>query len=187
MDQELALIQKIKQGDSEAFGKLYDQYIQKIYNFIYYKTYHQETAEDLTSLTFTKALEKINIFNEQRASFATWLYTIARNNVIDHFRTEKKNFDIDDVWDLPSNENSELDIENKLQLESLREYLKNLEVEKREIIILRVWEGLSYQEIAQIIGKNEDNCKMIFSRTIHKLRNKMPLALFIMLLINNLK
>jgi len=183
---ELRLIQKTKKGDSEAFGELYNKYIKKIYNFIYYKTYHQEIAEDLTSITFTKALERIESFNETQSNFSTWLYTIARNGVIDYFRTEKDLLNIDDVWDLTNNDDFEVNIDNKIKLESLREYLKNLNAEKREIIILKVWEGLNYQEIAEIIGKSENNCKMIFSRTIRKLRIEMPLALFILLLINRI-
>jgi RNA polymerase sigma-70 factor, ECF subfamily len=183
---ELSLIQKIKQGDTEAFGKLYDEYLKKIYNFIYYKTYHQETAEDLTSLTFTKALEKIANFDSQKASFSTWLYSIARYTVIDFYRQERPNMSLDDVWDLTDKEDLEIDLENKFNLQEIGKYLKTLEAEKREIIFLRVWEGLSYKEIAEIIGKSENNCKMIFSRTISKLRIEMPLALFILLLINKL-
>lgn len=184
---ELALIQKIKQGDVEAFGKLYDEYLKKIYNFIYYKTYHQETSEDLTGLTFTKALEKIANFDENKASFKTWLYSIARYTVIDHYRTEKQNnLDINDVWDLFTDENLEVDVQNKINLQEVGQYLKNLDSEKREIVFLKIWEGLSYKEIAEIIGKKEDNCKMIFSRTMQKLRKEMPLSSLILLLINNI-
>ncbi|MDD3284733.1 MAG: sigma-70 family RNA polymerase sigma factor [Patescibacteria group bacterium] len=187
MDQnELDLIQKAKNGNSDAFGNLYDIYIEKIYNFIYYKTYHKETAEDITSSTFLKVFTKLNTFNENKSSFSTWIYTIARNTVIDYFRTQKNNFDIEDIWDLSNDENIDIDVENRIQLEKLREYLKKIDKEKREIIILRVWEGLSYKEISEIIGKTEDNCKMTFSRVIRQLRNDMPIALFITLLINKI-
>jgi len=180
---ELSLIQKIQRGETEAFSKLYDKYIQKIYNFIYYKTYHQQTAEDLTSVTFTKALEKIASFDYKKANFSTWLYSIARYTIIDFYRQEKPNLSLDDVWDLSDKENIEIDTQNKINLKEIKKYLKNLDVEKREIVFLRVWEGLNYKEIAEIIGKEENNCKMIFSRTMHKLRKEMPLALFIFLLI----
>lgn len=183
---EADLIQKIQKGDTESFSKLYDQYIQKIYNFIYYKTYHQETAEDLTSITFTKALEKIAHFESKKAHFSTWLYSIARYTVIDFYRQEKPNLALEDIWDLSGNESVDIDTQNKITLQEIGKYLGKLDSEKREIVFLRVWEGLSYKEIAQIIGKEENNCKMIFSRTMKKLKKEMPLALFILLLIYKL-
>ena len=89
----------MKQDD---FGKLYDQHVKKIYEFIYFKTHHKETAEDLTSVTFMKALSNIESFDEKKASFKTWLYRIARNTVIDHYRMKRETADLEDAWDLRS-------------------------------------------------------------------------------------
>jgi len=100
MDNEKDIIVSCQQGDLEKFSWLYDKYIKKIYDFIYFKTTHKETAEDLTSQTFFKALEKIKTFNSDKGTFSAWLYQIARNTVIDHYRTMKKTVDIDDVWDM---------------------------------------------------------------------------------------
>ena len=90
---EFAIVQSCQKGSVEDFGRLYDLYIKKIYNFIYYKTHHQETAEDLVSIVFTKALKKINTFDNS-GTFSAWLYRIARNTVIDHYRTKKLDYNI---------------------------------------------------------------------------------------------
>lgn len=165
------------------FSRLYDKHVKAIYRFIYYKTHHKETAEDLTSTTFIKALDNFNSFQSEKGNFSAWLYRIARNTVIDFYRTKKSNLNIEDVWDLSGDEDIERDICMTKQLEDVKEYLKTLKAEQREIIILRVWEDLSYRKISQITGKTEENCKVIFSRTILKLRSSVPLIILILLIL----
>ena len=167
---ELDLVKKIQKGDVESFSLLYDMYIKKIYNFIYYKTYHRENAEDLTSLTFTKSLEKIQQFNCKKGSFSSWIYTIARNCVIDYFRTLKLEYDIDDIWGLSDKEDVDLELDNRIELQKVRKYLSKLPLEKREIIIMKLWQGMSYREISEILNKTEASCKMAFSRTLKDLK-----------------
>lgn len=172
-----------KRENTENFSQLYDKYVKKIFNFIYYKTHHKETAEDLTSETFIKALTKISGFNESKGAFSTWLYQIARNTVIDFYRTKKNNLNIDDIWDLANEEDIVRDLDTKQKLTEVKKYLKILKSEQREILILRVWEGMSYREISEAVGKSEASCKMAFSRTIQKLRAEMPLSVFLALLL----
>lgn len=176
---EVELIQKAQKGDNEAFGKIYDAYIKKIYNFVYYKTWHQETAEDLTSQTFFKALEKIQKFNPDKGSFSNWIYRIARNNVIDHFRTSKPTTLIEDAWDLSDNTDIPADTDTKLKLDKIREGVSLLSSEQREIVILRVWEGLSHKEIAEIMQKNESAIKMNYSRAVSKLKKEILIGLLL--------
>ncbi|PIS04613.1 MAG: hypothetical protein COT81_05610 [Candidatus Buchananbacteria bacterium CG10_big_fil_rev_8_21_14_0_10_42_9] len=180
---ELQAIQECQQGKLDSFGALYDLYIKKIYNFIYYKTLHKETAEDLTSKTFIKALDKIGTFKIDQGTFSAWIYQIARNNVIDYYRSQKQEIDIEDVWDL-SAKPFKAEVEAKMELEKVQKYIQGIPSEQREIIILRVWEGLSYKEIADIVGKNENNCKVIYSRAMSKLRQQMPLSLLLIFLLN---
>ncbi|MFH1822108.1 MAG: RNA polymerase sigma factor [Patescibacteria group bacterium] len=180
---EANIIKQCQRGNLEKFGELYDQYIKKIYNFIFYKTGQKETAEDLTSHTFIKALENIGKYNSTKGSFSSWLYRIARNTVIDYYRTRKENFDITDFTNLSSDENLEDQTDLKQQLEKVQKYLLNLKAEQREIIIMRVWDGLSYEEISQITGKSQASCKMLFLRTINKLRKDLPLNILILLLL----
>lgn len=183
MDNEQDIIILCQQGNLENFVQLYDKYIKRIYDFIYFKTTHKETAEDLTSLTFIKALEKIKTFNADKGTFSAWLYQIARNTVIDFYRTKKEAIDIDDVWDLAGNENIERDIDAKAKLQAIEKYLAKLKSEQREIIIMRIWSELTYAEIAEVLGKSEASCKMSFSRAIAVLRKEMPLELLISFLL----
>jgi len=179
---ENKIIVKCQNGDSEAFGLLYDAYIKKIYNFVYYKTHNKETAEDLVSQAFMKALKNINSFKAEKGKFSSWLYAIARNLVIDFYRSTEISENIDDVWDLSDDCDIEKDIDVRNSVANVKQYLQKLSSSQREIVVMRVWEGLSYKEIADILGKSEDSCKMNFSRVIRKLRKEMPLAAFLLFL-----
>ncbi len=184
--EELKIIISCQEGNKEDFGRLYDAYARKIYDFIYYKTHHKETAEDLAGRVFLKALEKIDTFNCEKGFFSAWIYRIARNSVIDFYRTKKGDIGIDDVWDLAGNDNIERDIDARQKLEKVERYLKKLKSEQREIIMLRVWQGMSYKEIAEITDKSEASCKMMFSRSINDLRKEMPVNLIVSVLFLNL-
>jgi RNA polymerase sigma-70 factor, ECF subfamily len=176
---ESELISRVQSGEAEYFGELYESYARRIFVFIYYKTHHRETAEDLTSKTFMKALEKISTFDSDKGSFNSWIYQIARNLVCDHYRSLKFTKDIEDVWDLSSSEDIARDIGNKDQLEEVRVGLQKLSPSQREIIILRVWEGLSYAEIAEAVGKSEAACKMDFGRGVKSLKKEILLLLLV--------
>ncbi len=179
---ETDLIKNCQNGDKNSFSELYNRYIKKIYSFIYYKTWHKETAEDLTSQTFFKALRAINQCDSSKP-FSPWIYRIASNTVIDHFRQLKPTDNIDDIWDLSDQSDTHKDATNSIKLEKVKTYLKTLPNEQREIIILRLWQDLSYKEISEIIGKNEKNCKVIFSRALAKLRQSIKI-IFILVILN---
>src|SRR3989338_1118620 len=133
MTEEANLIIACQKGNTEAFGKLYDLYLKKIYDFLYYRTHHKQTAEDLAGTVFTKALEKIGQYNPSKAKFSTWLYQIARNTLIDHYRTLKFTENIEDIWDLPSSANVERDADTTLALEKVQAQIKLLPVLQRDI------------------------------------------------------
>lgn len=183
---DAALVKEYLSGNKEAFGFLYEIYIKPIYNFIYFKTFHKETAEDLTSKVFMKAYTALPSFREDKGTFSAWLYSIARNSVIDHYRASRTTLDIEDVWDLKSGEDIPRDTDAKMSLEKVEMYLKDLPSAQRELVIMRVWQELSYEEIAAITGKTEASCKMMFSRTMQKLRTEMPVAVFALFLIGHL-
>ena len=168
-------------GNTEAFGLIYDHHVRTIYNFIYYKVFDKETAEDLTSQTFFKALRNVSSIDPERPVIS-WLYKIAHNSVLDHYRSSRPKEDIDDHWDLAD---EDVDVVGKLDthvdMKRIEKYLKQLSSLEREIIFMRVWEELPYQAIAEIVGKSEANCKMIYSRSIKKLKSLIPLALFFLI------
>ena len=171
-----------KKGNLEEFGKLYDVYVDKIYRFIFYKTSHKETAEDLTSETFTKALKSIGGFSANKGTFQAWLFKIARNTVIDFYRTKKNLVNIEDVWELGHTDNLQNVLSTQDDLRKVREYLSKLSPRQREIVILRVWDNMPYKQIAEIVNETEANCKMIFSKTIKKMKNDLgPLAVLLLI------
>ncbi|MCF7917873.1 sigma-70 family RNA polymerase sigma factor [Candidatus Gracilibacteria bacterium] len=178
MIDESKIIIACKEGDHEQFALLYDAYVQKIYGFIFHKTFHRETAEDLTSETFLKALEKISTYNPKKASFSTWIFAIARNTVIDHYRTFKSESDIEDVWDIASSDDVEMQADARLAYERLQKHLQSFTTEQREILTLRFWQDMSYVEISEVLGKSEASVKMAASRGIAKLKKEFFLFLF---------
>lgn len=180
---EEKIIEQCRRGDFSSFGELYDKYIKRIYDFVYFKTHHRETAEDIVSRVFIKVFENIKFVDTHGGSFKAWIYTIARNQVIDHYRTQKKDKNIDDVWDLAEKKDVVRDLDAKNKLEKVEEYLSNLKSEHREIVIMRVWQEMSYKEIAEISGKSEASCKMMLGRVLKKLKAEMPLSSFISLLL----
>lgn len=185
MDQnEAALLKGAQAGDQAAFGSIYDAYAGKIFKYIYYRVRDKELAEDLTSQSFLKALQNLQTFDHQKGVFSAWIYRIARNTLFDHFRTNRETVDLEDVFGLSAPGSIEHEAEVNENMQKVREHMKELTSEQRDIIIMRVWDGMSYREIAGIIGKTEANCQMIFSRAIAKLRSKMPLALYLLVVMN---
>ncbi len=183
MKDDAIYVTRCKSGETEAFGVLYDKYLDPIYRFVYYKTFSKEAAEDLTSDVFHKALEKLTTFDQSKGDFSTWLYRIARNRVIDYYRTKKVTDPIDDAFDVGIDERTPETLDAIAALGKVTAYLETLDAKQREIIMLRVWEERSYREIAAIVGGTEDSVKMAFSRSIRLLREQCGPAALGMLVI----
>ena len=170
MDQgESQLIDRYKQGESEAFGELYDLYANSVYSFVFYRVSNKQTTEDLTSDVFIKALEAMSRFDPSRASFRTWLYQIARNRVIDYYRTHKPTDDLELAATFPAASEVVADLETAKEREFFRKLLGELSPEQRDLVIMRVCDELSYKEIAEITGQNENNLKVQFGRVVKRL------------------
>ena len=179
------LIKKYQDWGLEYFWILYDRYIDKIYKFIYLKTSDRETAEDITSDVFYKVLNSINNFenkNEEK-SFQSWIYRIANNAVIDFYRTKKEEISIDTIFDIPEEIHYGVNFDNKEKLQKIKIFLETLKADKREVILLRIWEDLSYKEIAEITWKSIDNCKKIVSRWLQMIQAHFLLIFFLIILL----
>ncbi len=177
-------IKQSQEGQLESFAVIYDAYIKKIYDYLYYRTHHKSTAEDLTSLTFTKALQNIGSFDERQGTIQAWLYRIARNSMIDYFRTRKVTSDISDAWDLKNNSNIEAEFDVNSKLDEVQDYMSKISPEHRELLVMRIWDQLSYAEIAEVTGKSEAALKMSVSRILSKLRSEVIAVVVSILLIN---
>ena len=104
--------------------------------------------------------------------------------MIDYDCTKRNHSDVDDMWDLADGTDILGDLDTKAKIVELKKYMKKLSSLERDVVIMRVWQEMPYKEIAEVVGKSEANCKMIFSRSLSKLRDMMPLLLYSMLLMN---
>lgn len=180
---ERELIRECQGGNTEAFGLIYDRHVRTIYNFIFYKVFDKELAEDLTSQTFFKALKHVGSVDPDRP-ILSWLYKIAQNSVLDHYRSARHAEDIDDYWDISDDGDVIGDLDTEVDIGRVKKYLKELSSLERDIIFMRVWQELPYEVIAEIVGKSEANCKMIYSRSLKKLKSMVPLVLLLLLILH---
>lgn len=174
LDGEQDIIERAIKGEASAFGLLYDKYQPQIYRFVYLKVSHREAAEDLTHQVFLNAWQKIENYRFKGFPFSSWLYSIARNQVIDYYRVQKINISSEEAVDLkielltenPVAEN----IDNNLDKEKVRRAIKKLKAEHQNVIILRFIEDLSLKETAAAIGKTPLAVKLIQHRAVKNLR-----------------
>jgi RNA polymerase sigma-70 factor (ECF subfamily) len=174
-----ALVERAQAGDAEAFGELYDRYVDLVYRYIYYRVGTAQLAEDLTSETFLRALRRISTFTWQGRDVGAWFVTIARNLIADHYKSGRYRLEMttDDIVETGSKmvedgpENAVLEsMQNKVLLEAV----KQLNAEQQECIVLRFLQGLSVAETAQAMGKNDGAIKALQYRAIRSLGRLLP-------------
>lgn len=170
---DLTLVGKAKDGDREAFGGLYMKYIDNIYRYIFFRVnQNQQTAEDLSEVTFLKAWKNISSLESGRLNFRSWLYTIAHNVCIDHFRQIKNQVKLDENIEYKT-----ADLEEKLTKEGdilqLQKAINLLTDEQKQIIIMKFINEMSNQEISRILHKKEDAIRALQHRALKKLREIM--------------
>lgn len=179
---EKEIIDLCQKGNLEYFSELYEKYVEMIYKFIFLKTTDKELSEDLTSQTFFKALEKIQSFKiDDSANFRAWLYRIAYNLIIDTYKSKKQDLSFEESWDIGYEWNFWDDIDQKETLKKVRAYFDTLNPKHKEIILMRIWDDLSFKEIAEITWESLSNCKKIVSRTLQNIP-KEYYAIFILLI-----
>ena len=165
------LIQTAKE-DPLAFAKLYDHFANPIYRYFYSRTGNQPDAEDLTAQTFLTVLEKLPRYRE-RGQFKAWLFTIARNKVMDHYR--KKRSEVHLTLDGIPGEQSDL-LTRVIHAEQVFQVLKlirNLAEPERELLRLRYVADLSFAEMAVVLGKREDAVKKSLYRLQARLQSQL--------------
>ncbi len=175
-----ALVDLARDGDSEAFGALYDHYNQPVYRFIYYRVGSQVLAEDLLSETFFRALRSMARFQWQGKDFGAWLMTIARNLVIDHYKSGRNRLETstDDFGGHEGvTEGPEDEVIEGLTHEILRAALATLPSEQQECLAMRFLASRSIAETAQALGRSEGAVKQLQLRAVRNLAKLLPLEL----------
>ena len=171
---EPQLVRQAKSGDSEAFARLYDAYVERIYRYIYFRVTDEVETEDLTSQVFLKAWENLERYKIGRAPYLAWLYTIARNLVIDHYRTQKESVPLDDVLlHAPQEQNPDQQAELRFELQAMRDALQLLTEEQQEVLILKFIAGLPNPNIAKLMNKREGAIRALQMRALQTLSKHM--------------
>lgn len=174
---EIALIDAAK-TDPAAFGELYKRYVERIYNYIYYRTGSAKDAEDLTGRVFFKAMSHIKGYKHMGLPFSAWLYRIAHNLVANYHRdrSRKKEISLDSVpgRTLPRMDPlPETRVVQSQEVEDLLTMIRDLATNRQELLILKFVDQLSNKEIGQIMRKSEGAIKSLYHRTLIELRQKM--------------
>ena len=171
-----ALVQAVQRGDGDAFGQLYDRYVNQIFRFIYYRVNDRQLAEDFTSETFLRALRRISTINYQGRDIGAWFMTIARNIVFDHTKSARFRLEIttDDAIE-PSETiaGPEAAVLAHLTNARLMGAVNNLNDEQKECIVLRFLQGLSVAETAAVMGKNDGAIKALQHRAVKRLASML--------------
>jgi RNA polymerase sigma-70 factor (ECF subfamily) len=173
--EELALNQAI-QGDREAFGQLYEQYVARIYNYIYYRIGNLHEAEDLTARVFFRAMARISDYQDRGLPVSAWLYRIAHNLVANWHRDRSRRPEIplDESTTLITHpEHPELTMLHTEEREGLLKLIRKLPAERQQLLILKFVEHLSNAEIGQIMGRTEGAVKSLYHRTLISLRGDL--------------
>jgi RNA polymerase sigma-70 factor, ECF subfamily len=167
------LVRRAKR-DPEAFGILYERYVDRIYSYIYFRTGNEQESEDLTARTFYQALSNIRRYNERGLPFSAWLYRIAHNLVANWHRdhTRKPQVSLDEVWHLLTKGRQSPDsvAERNSEMDALRAVIQSLPADRQLLLVLKYGDGKSNLEIGKVLGRTEGAIKSLFHRTLDELR-----------------
>lgn len=164
------------QSDPAAFGELYERYVNRIYNYVYYRVGNHHDAEDLTARTFYRALSHISRYVDRGAPFSAWLYRIAHNLVANWHRdrSRRQTIALDEAPVISTGEPSPHEhAEAKEQSEVLRRAIGRLSPDRQQLLILKLNEDLSNAEIGAIMGRSEGAIKSLYHRTLLALRDQL--------------
>jgi RNA polymerase sigma-70 factor (ECF subfamily) len=169
---EAILVQKAIGHDAEAFGRLYDMHVDRVYRNIYYRVGNEADAEDLTQQVFLKAWQAIGKYKKMASPFVAWLMTISHNLVIDFYRTRKDRAYLEaEVLADDSAPSPERAAEASLDRQRLRKAILQLGGDEQQVVILRLIEGFEFTEIASLLKKKEGNIRVILHRALVRLRS----------------
>jgi RNA polymerase sigma-70 factor (ECF subfamily) len=167
---------RAQRGDADAIGQLFDAHHQALFRYVWSRVGERALAEDLTGDVFMRMLSALPRYQVSGAPFRAWLYQIARNLLIDHYRKTGNRMNIplqqvetvgDAMMDLSTV------VEQQLTLEGVQQALARLEATQREVVTLRFLSGLSLREVAAVLGKTESAVKALQHRGLTALRQAL--------------
>lgn len=175
--EDQSLLARAGEGDTEAFGLLYERYVGRIYNYVYYRTGNQYDAEDLTARVFFRAMNHITNYQNRGLPFSAWLYRIAHNLVANWHRdnSRRKEIPLDDGFmarDLHEEYPESVLVQNE-ERERLLRIIRRLPPERQQLLILKFVERCSNAEIGQVMGRTEGAVKSLYHRTLLALRDDL--------------
>jgi len=176
MERVAALVELAQGGDADAFGLLYERYVDLVYRYVYVRVGSSHLAEDLTSETFIRALRRIDSFSWQGKDIAAWFVTIARNLITDNVKSARFRMEVStaDMIDADRRvEGPENEVLAHLRDTALFEAIKALKPEQGECVVLRFLQGMSLAETALIIGKSEGAVKQLQLRAMRALHRDL--------------
>jgi len=168
---ESELVARAKE-DAEAFGQLYERYVDKIYNYVYYRTGNHHDAEDLTAKTFYQALRHVHRYTDRGLPFSAWLYRIAHNLVANWHRDRSRRqvIALDEIAWVTHREHPESGLEDEDDQRMLMRLIRRMPADRQQLLILKFVEQMSNLEIARIMGRSEGAIKSLYHRTLLALR-----------------
>lgn len=178
-----ALVERAQDGDTTAFGTIYERTVDSVHRYLYFRTGRRELAEDLTADTFLRALKRIGSLRPEAGSPLAWLYTIARNLVVDYYKSGAYRFSIpvgDSRDAVAGDETDMLGPEDGAVLRwdelGLWSAVKRLTPEQCDVVVMRFMQGFSVREIAQKTGSTESAVKAMQYRAVRSLSRDQLLA-----------
>lgn len=173
------LVHAAQVGDTDAFGLLYDRYVDMVFRYVLYRVNDRLLAEDLTSETFLRALRRITSVTYQGKDVGAWFVTIARNLVLDHVKSSRYRLEVTtaEFRDSDSSEDPEAEVVTGAVHAALLQCVGQLGEDQRECISLRFLQGLSVAETAVVMGRNEGAVKALQHRAVRRLAGLVPAEL----------
>lgn len=168
----------IASTDQEAFGEIYERYVTKIYNYVYYRTGNHHDAEDISAKVFTRAMAHIQNYEDKGVPFQAWLYRIAHNLVANFHRDEgrRKIIPLDDYIALSIKSDApDKQAEHNEEQSVLLKALRQLPEERQQLLVLKFVQDKSNAEIGAIMNRTEGAIKSLYHRTLLALRDELQL------------
>jgi len=172
MEEQRTLMERLIR-DPDVIAEVYDRYADELYGYLVKRSGHTETAEDLVSKTFLKLLEARTSLEWRGVSLRAWLYRVATNALVDHWRSASVRLDeerTEETWDPPADDDPAWNAEVAIEGERLREAMKTLSARDQEVLTLKFYGGCETAEIAAALGVSANHAAVLLYRALGRLR-----------------